>query len=291
MGSAESVMKQTSDIVQQAEVNQTATCKCQSDNTVGPITQELGPCCVAQTINIKQNASANCSCDMKSAIEQLADMSATMTQSAKSALSGAMSKNNADLNTSVKVRQALTQACEVDSDASNTVKGIDIKMQSCCGMSDAQVEAAKQAMIAIDQSASVQGQCLSSIAAKTASTMTTQTTQTATTTNFLSDMVDSVMGAVKSLFNMGPMLAVAAVGMIVVVMILKGMAGGGGMGGDDDNGIGSIDMSGLAAAHGGMSHDDGGMGDDMHEMRAEVALLSKHFVVKPRGLTARRKIR
>lgn len=291
MGSAESIMDETTSIVQQTETKQSSNCKCSADDVVGDISEEMGPGCPALPIHISQKASANCSCDMTEAIQQLADASNKLSQSAKSALSGAMSMNSADLNTSVKVNQALTQACSVDSDADATVKSIDIKQESCIGMNDEALKLQQKAAININQSTSVQGQCLSSIASKTASKASDSGDQKATTENFLTQMFQSAMGALSSLFAMGPIIAVVVVGGSVIVGVMK-LKGSKSSDSDDsmdafeDTSFNVHNMQTDASTH---LQPDADMHDSNmhHDARAEMPIFrgSVHHRLKPASLS------
>ena len=216
MGSSESVLKQTSEIVQKTNVHQDATCKAYSEQVTGKVVQNIGKGCLPVSVNEIQENTVNFECDISGTIKQLADMASKADTSTKAALAAALSKSRDDIDNKVTVEQALTQSCSLGVNATQTTGEIDINSTDCTNMNDAQLNAWKDTTIEIHQTQNVGGKCLLSLAAQTADHMITAAKQKSEVKDPLSGLLASFTG----LLELGPMLLVGVVAVVVLFVVI-----------------------------------------------------------------------
>ncbi len=222
MGSSHSTTEQVNKVVLSQEKTSKCTCSATSDNEIGGITVSCGPCCSCP-LEVNQKAEASCDCDMKSAIESLAKMSDQMTAKTKSSFSFATSSSDSTQINETNVSQILTDTCNSTSTAKNYIGSIDINQTgSCCGATDAQIKAMAEAKHVFNQTASAQGKCLMSIAAKMSGDMDNKDENDTTTTDPLNAALSTITDGLTNMFgDLTQYLPFIAIGVVVVVVMMQ----------------------------------------------------------------------
>lgn len=226
MGANSSVAKTTSETIMKTSLEQAASCSAKCDNRMEDVKIKAGKCC---PVRIGQSATAEAICGISGAIDTLVSMTDSMSQKQKSSLSLSANASNTEKNFKTNISTSLKQSCTSKAEAKNTIKKLDVEIDSCCTQDGNTPEG-----LSIAQSCNVSAQCLQAIAMKTDQT-TKSTTDQENTQSGLGDQVGNMakgVGAGVGMAAGGAMLMVAAPFIVccivcaMVVFVMKMASGG-----------------------------------------------------------------